>query len=230
MNKRPRRTAIHEAGHALAFWWNDQHIERVIVRTKTEAFTGPMIDLRGNPQNVEGLVEADYCVQHPSFDAPGIAEYLPSMVESIERDLLHCFAGPVAEAVYRHSKSDKFISGSGWGDRRRGNELISLLPARKLLDAESQAIARSSCLVRRYWPAVTAVADLLQEHGTVNGEAITALLCEITGESPTRLTNDLASLDTRRNKRWTAAHAKLLFSKAQQSSDRTDGDGPSAQS
>jgi len=207
MNKRPRRTAIHEAGHALAFWWNGQHIERVTVRTRTEAVIGPMIDLRGNPQNVEGLVEADYFVHHPSLDAPGIAEYLPSMVESIERDLLHCFAGPVAEAVYRHRKSDQFITGSGWGDRRRGYELISLLPARKLLDAESRAIARSSCLVRRYWAAVTAVADLLQEHGTVNGEAITALLCEVTGESPTLHSNQLATLDTLRNRQWTAAHA-----------------------
>jgi hypothetical protein len=153
------------------------------------------------------------------------------MVESIERDLLDCFAGPVAEAVYRHSKSDKFIKGSGWGDRRRGHELISLLPARKLLDAESLAIARASCLVRRYWPAVTAVADLLQECGTVDGEAITALLCEVTGESPTRLGNDLTTLDTQRNKRWTATHAKLPFSsKARQSPDRTDGNGPSAQS
>lgn len=134
---------------------------------------------------------------HPSTP-PGIAEYLPSMVDSIERDLLDCFADPVAEAVYRRTKSDKFIWGSGRGDRCRGYELISLLPARKLLDAESQAIVRSSCLVRRYWPAVTAVADLLQEHGTVNGEAITALLCEVTGESPARLTNDLATLDTRR--------------------------------
>lgn len=70
MNKRQRRTAVHEAGHALAFWWNGQHIERVTVHTKTESCTGPMIDLRGSPQNVEGLVEADYLVPHPSFDAP----------------------------------------------------------------------------------------------------------------------------------------------------------------
>ncbi|MGO4368480.1 hypothetical protein [Pseudomonas sp. PAB10] len=224
MNKCRRCTAVHEAGHALAFWWNGQHIERITVRTRTEACTGPMIDLRGNPQNVEGLVEADYLVPHPSFDAPGIAEYLPSMVDSIERDLLDCFAGPVAEAVYRRTKSDKFTWASGRGDRCRGYELISLLPARKLLDAESRAIARSCCLVRHYWPAVTAVADLLQEHGTVNGEAITALLCEVTGESPTRLTNDLATLDMRRNRRWTAAHSRLLFSKARQPSDRTDFD------
>jgi hypothetical protein len=160
-----------------------------------------MIDLRGNPQNAEGLVEADYFVPHPCFEAPGIAEYLPSMVESIERDLLDCFAGPVAEAVYRHTRSDKFIRRSGLADLHRGYELISLLPARKLLDAQSRAIARSSCLVRRYWPAVIAVANLLQEQGTVNGEAVTALLCEVSGESPTLLGNDLATLDRRRNSR-----------------------------
>src|SRR3546814_10180652 len=93
------------------------------------------------------------------------------MVVAIERDLLHCFAGPVAEAVYRHRRSDRLIGGSGRGDLDRGHELISLLPPRKLLDAQSQAIARCSCLVHRYWPAVSAVAGFLQEHGTVEGNA-----------------------------------------------------------
>lgn len=109
MNQRPRCTAIHEAGHALAFWWNGQPIARVSVRTRAEAAAGPMLDLRGTAHYVEGLVEADYLVPRPAFDAPGIAEYLPSMVEAIERDLLHCFAGPVAEAIYRHGRSDRLI-------------------------------------------------------------------------------------------------------------------------
>ncbi|WP_166366359.1 hypothetical protein [Pseudomonas akapageensis] len=204
MNKCPLPTAYHEAGHALAFWWNGQYIKRVTVRSRTAARSGPMIDLLGNPHDVEGLVEADYLVPHPALDAPGIAEYLPSMVDSIERDLLDCFAGPVAEAVYWHRKVDTFIQGSGRGDRYRGHELIRLLPARKLLDAESLAIARSRCLVRCYWPAVTAVAQLLQEHGTVDGNAVTALLCDITGESPTLLRNDLANLDRRCDRRWSA--------------------------
>ena len=149
MNKCPRSTAFHEAGHALAFWWNGQPIKRITVRTKAEACTGPLFDLRGNPQYAEGWVEADYLVPRPAFDAPGIAEFLPSMVDAIERDLLHCFAGPVAEAVYRHRRSDRLIRGSGRGDLDRGHELISLLPPRKLLDAQSQAIARCSCLVHR---------------------------------------------------------------------------------
>lgn len=74
--------------------------------------------------------------------------------------------------------------------------MICLLPPRKLLDAESRAMARASCLVHRYWPAVGELADLLQERGTVEGESISALLCAISGESPTPLGNDLASLDS----------------------------------
>ncbi|WP_460154899.1 hypothetical protein [Pseudomonas sp. S1_F04] len=196
MNKCPRSTAFYEAGHALAFWWNGQPIKRITVRTKAEACTGPLFDLRGNPQYAEGWVEADYLVPCPAFDAPGIAEFLPSMVDAIERDLLHCFAGPVAEAVYRHRRSDRLIRGSGRGDLDRGHELISLLPPRKLLDAQSQAISRCSCLVHRYWLAVSAVAGFLQEHGTVEGNAVTALLCEMTGERPMSLGHQVASLDS----------------------------------
>lgn len=197
MNTRPRCTAFHEAGHALAFWWNGQRIKRVTVRTRSEALIGPMVDLRGNLQPVKGLVEAEYCVPLPAFEPPGIAEYLPSMIDSIERDLINCFAGPVAEAIYRHRPSDRCISRSGAGDRHRGMELISLLPARMVLEAEPRAIARSNCLVRRYWSALSAVAQLLRDEGEVNGEVISALFSQLTGEVPTRLGNVLATLDTR---------------------------------
>ena len=113
-------------------------------------------------------MEADYLVLRPAFTARGIAEYLPSMVDFIERDLIHCFSGPVAEAIYRHRQSDRLFRSSGRADLVRGHELISLLPPRLLLDAESRAIARSSCLVHRYWFAVRAVADLLQEQGAID--------------------------------------------------------------
>ncbi|MGE7955390.1 hypothetical protein ACQKQA_02125 [Pseudomonas sp. NPDC089530] len=196
MNPRPRCTAIHEAGHALAFWWNGQPIARVTVRTRAEARAGPLLDLQGNPRPVEGLIEADYRVPRPAFEAPGIAEYLPSLVEAIERDLLHCFAGPVAEAIYRHGRSDALIKGSGHADLQRGHELICLLPPRLLLEAEARAMARASCLLHRYWPAVEALADLLQERGMLEGDAINTLLCRISGETPPPLGNDLASLDS----------------------------------
>lgn len=50
MNKCPHSRAFHEAGHALAFWWNGQPIRRISVRTKVEACAGPLFDLRGKPR------------------------------------------------------------------------------------------------------------------------------------------------------------------------------------
>ncbi|NER61855.1 hypothetical protein G3435_21620, partial [Pseudomonas sp. MAFF212428] len=49
--------------------------------------------------------------------------------------------------------------------------------------------------LRRYWAAVTAVADLLQARGTVDGEAVCALLSAVTGEPSLRRSGDLHSLD-----------------------------------
>ncbi|UVL63729.1 hypothetical protein LOY54_10855 [Pseudomonas sp. B21-032] len=197
MNSRPRRTAYHEAGHALAFWWNGLAIRRVTVRTRAEALIGPMVDLRGNLQAVKGLVEADYLVPLPAFEPPGIAEHLPSMIELIERDLLNCFAGPVAEAIYRHSADDRFLSSSGAGDQRRAHELIALLPARQVAQAEPVALGRCHSLLRAYWPVLRVLAERLREQGVLDGETLIELLCQLTGETPQRLGNPLASLDRR---------------------------------
>ncbi|KJK15075.1 hypothetical protein [Pseudomonas sp. 2(2015)] len=197
MNSRPRRTAYHEAGHALAFWWNGLAIRRVTVRTRAEALIGPMVDLRGNLQAVKGLVEADYLVPLPAFEPPGIAEHLPSMIELIERDLLNCFAGPVAEAIYRHSADDRFLTTSGASDLRRAHELIALLPARQVAQAGPVALVRCHSLLRAYWPVLRVLAERLREQGVLDGETLIELLCQLTGETPQRLGNPLAGLDRR---------------------------------
>ncbi|MGF6591853.1 hypothetical protein [Pseudomonas sp. 2835] len=197
MNSRPRRTAYHEAGHALAFWWNGLAIRRVTVRTRAEALIGPMVDLRGNLQAVKGLVEADYLVPLPAFEPPGIAEYLPSMIELIERDLLNCFAGPVAEAIYRRCPDERFLGTSGAGDLRRARELTALLPARRMHDAEAVALTRCHSLVRHYWPVLRTLAERLRVQGALDGDTLVELLCQLTGETPQRLGNPLASLDRR---------------------------------
>ena len=156
-----------------------------------------MVDLRGNLHAVEGLIEADYFVLRPAAEVPGVAEYLPSMVEAIERDLLNCFAGPVAEAIYRHARTERLLKGSGLGDLRRAQELICLLPPRKLLDAERRAIARAHRLVHRYWSTVMALATMLQLQGTVEGSLVSRVLADLSGESAQPHAHDLSSLDHR---------------------------------
>ncbi|MNZ62261.1 hypothetical protein D3C78_803770 [compost metagenome] len=197
--KPSRRVAIHEAGHALAYWWNGQGIYSAVARTKAEMRAGPYITRRGCERgDLEGIVEAADFIGAPSL----ALEYGHGMdgellVELVARDLLHCAAGPVAEAIHRRDSLEDVLWAGGISDLQKAGELLALLPEDQRAEADRQAIARCRELVRRYWPAVLALADLLQERGCVEGEEVEALLCAVTGVSPTWRGNPLADLDKR---------------------------------
>lgn len=192
-----RRVAIHEAGHALAYWWSGQGIYSAAARTKAEMRAGPYIDRRGRESDPEGIVEASSFIPAPSV----ALEYGHSMgadlPELVARDLLHCYSGPVAEAIYRRTGLEWVFWFGGFGDWQNASDLLALLPEDQRPEAGRQAIARCRELVRRYWPAVLALADLLQARGRVEGEDVESLLCAITGESPEWRGNPLADLDKR---------------------------------
>lgn len=196
--KPSRRVAIHEAGHALAYWWNGQGIYSATARTKAEILAGPAVDRRGRESDVAGFVEGSNFIPAPSLALEyghGMpAELLPELVA---RDLLHAYSGPVAEAQQRRTGLEWVLWGGGFGDMQHAGELLALLPDDQRAEADRQAIARCREMVRRYWPAVLALADLLQERGCVEGEDAEALLCAVTGESPKWRGNPLADLDKR---------------------------------
>lgn len=197
--KPSRRVAIHEAGHALAYWWNGQGIYSVTARTKADMRTGPAVDRRGRESHdVEGFVEASSFIPAPAL-ALEYGHHMPAdlLPELVARDLLHTYSGPVAEAIYRRIGLDEVVWNGGYGDFLNACDLLMLLPETVRNQAEYEAIARCRELVRRYWPAVAALADLLQKHGYVEGEDVEALLCAITGESPEWRGNPLADLDKR---------------------------------
>ncbi|WP_349571748.1 hypothetical protein [Azotobacter salinestris] len=196
--KPSRRVAIHEAGHALAYWWNGQGIYSATARTKAEMRAGPHITRRGCESDLEGIVEAADFIGAPSL----ALEYGHGMdggllVELVARDLLHCASGPVAEAIHRRASLEDVLWAGGIGDLQKAGELLALLPEDLRAEADRQAVARCRELVRRYWPAIEALADLLQEHGRVEGEDVEALLCAVTGELPEFRGNPLADLDKR---------------------------------
>lgn len=197
--KPSRRVAIHEAGHALAYWWNGQAIYSVTARTKADMRTGPYITRRGQERGeVEGIVEAADFIGAPSL----ALEYGHGMdnellAELVARDLLHAYSGPVAESIYRRTSLAWVLWNGGYGDWQIATDLLALLPEADRPEADRQAIARCRELVRRYWPAVEALADLLQKHGYVEGEDVEALLVTISGESPEFRGNPLADLDKR---------------------------------
>ncbi len=193
-----RRVAIHEAGHALAHWWNGQAIYSATARTKAAMRAGPHIDRRGREADLEGVVEAASFIAAPSLALQyGTGMDDPLFPEMVARDLLHCYAGPVAEAIHRRTGLEWVLWGGGFGDMQHAGELLALLPEAAQPEADRQAIARCRELVRRYWPAVLALADLLQERGCVDGDDVESLLCAVTGESPKWRGNPLSDLDKR---------------------------------
>lgn len=184
--KPSRRVAIHEAGHALACWWNGRPIQYVV------AFGVPTA-VPGVPHKVLGGVET------PRFteSAPADCAELPELVE---RDMLVSLAGPAAEAKHSRYGLDWVLSTSGFHDEQYAFDLLGSHPCAgtdEWAEPFDTATCRARALVRRYWPAVLALADLLQERGHVEGEDVEALLCAITGESPSWRGNPLADLDKR---------------------------------
>ena len=66
--KPSRRVAIHEAGHALAYWWNGQGIYSATARTKADMRTAPAVDRRGRESHgEEGFVEASSFIPAPAL-------------------------------------------------------------------------------------------------------------------------------------------------------------------
>lgn len=197
--KPARSIAIHEAGHALAHWWNGQYIDCVVARTKTQIGSGPYIDDRGRTDyTCAGTVEANNFISSPLMALEfGHSMESELLEDFVARDLLHTLSGPVADSMYRHRHLHITLLGGGYYDWQAASTLLALLPDDQRDIAERQAIARSRELVRRYWHAVEALADLLQEHGFVEGEDATALLCAVTGETPVFRRNAVADLDRR---------------------------------
>ncbi|NMF99553.1 hypothetical protein GPA27_19430 [Aromatoleum toluolicum] len=192
--KASRVVAIHEAGHCLAHWWNGQSIHRVIVRPSS--VREPVIDRRGREVRCQGLTEASSFISSPAFIP--LLPPRPDLLEDVERDLLHAYAGPVAESRQNHgSLVVVLLTSAGAGDSQHADELLALLPEDQRRGASARALARSRSLVGRYWRALSAVADLLQEKGDVEGDEIMSLFAAVTGETQRWKGNPLASIPMR---------------------------------
>ncbi|MNZ45891.1 hypothetical protein D3C78_635560 [compost metagenome] len=192
-----RRIAIHEAGHSLAYWWNGQFIHQVAARTKSEIRTGPIIDRRGQSSNAAGCVDATNFIPGPGAMLMCGMQLPPERRDEVERDLLHAYSGPVAEAIYCHTRLEVVLYGGAYGDLLKARELLELLPLphENRIEINNQAIRRCRFLVRHYGLAICKVADLLQSRGTVDGEELEDLLISTTGESPQCCGNSLTDLD-----------------------------------
>jgi len=188
-----RRAAIHEAGHCLAYWWNGQFIYRAVVCDPKGRTL--VIDRRGREVACTGLVEGSSFIADPVLMLGRGRLVLDEVLDDLERDLLHCYCGPIAEALHSRVGDVAVQLSAGSDDYSQARRLLEIVPDEMRSAIADSAHKRSKALVRRYWPAVQAVADLLQRQGDVDGEAIVELLASTTGGKPTWKGNSLSGLD-----------------------------------
>ncbi|KWT73958.1 hypothetical protein APY03_5809 [Variovorax sp. WDL1] len=84
-------------------------------------------------------------------------------------------AGSYAEARQKHTAAVDVMLGGGADDHRQALEVADLLPVERpeLIDAGHRM---ADTFVREYWPAIRAVADLLQGQESTAGDAVHELL------------------------------------------------------
>lgn len=182
-----RRTAIHEAGHALASWWHGQPIYSV---TASRASIG---------ENAIGPVDGHVHARRFLADSEQVSAMdSATLRELVGRDLISHLAGPLAEARHCRCSLDEILQRSGAGDEQAAFDLLGFLETDQTdewLAPMAEAIERARRLLRRYWPAIVALADQLQAHGHLDGANVSALFCRLTGESPELRSNALHTLD-----------------------------------
>lgn len=192
-----RATAIHEAGHALAAWWNGQRIYNVTVLTGTGARSGAIIDRHGNRiHGCDGYAECNGFEDLLGEFTPQEVLDTPRLTDMLEREVLCCYAGPVAEATHSGTDLEKvMLQGGGRLDYQRAYDVMQVLPRARQAEVDTKAERRARVLVGRYWPAICALADLLQVAGTVDGETVNAFLKAATGKTPGLMEKALTDLD-----------------------------------
>lgn len=207
-NREVLETARHEAGHALAFWWNGQAIHAVEMRRYDD--NRPRIDRKGRVKgpDVRAAVEGAHFIPAPTLAIkhPEImAHYEPEVLRDIvARDMLIALAGPAVD--WRNTRDPELvIEGLGemldmdpphcWGDREAVDTLLAILPEEERDKAYTTACNRAEVLVSRYWRELCALADSLTMAERLEDEALDAALIEAFGEQPGWQKNPLSSLD-----------------------------------
>ncbi|MCJ2114188.1 hypothetical protein MKK64_23755 [Methylobacterium sp. E-025] len=190
---RRRLTCHHEAGHALVRWYFGYDTDKAVVLTVEELIAGRMIeDRQGNLVTCEGLVDGYDIIGYPF--GPRTIHNLPpgeqdefNRCRAIARDIefINCLAGIYAEARYRKMSAGGCMFSGGLEDMKHFKILVN---AWKLPEKEQRAIsglaeARAAALVRSPMGSagIRNLADLLMEHGEVDGEKIAAVFRQAYG-------------------------------------------------
>ena len=191
--ERRRLTAVHEAGHVLARVYFGHDFDRAVVRSVAEVLDGPHVTERGHEIEVEGVVEGyDLCSRWTSPELlrarqGDTAEQRDAVVRhgfmSAEMEMMECFAGPIAEARFRHCALVAVTLTGGDEDWRCAEGLAAKWfpsdPGAALRLAEK----RAGSLVRSQpgWHAIGRMAAVLVDRGVLDCEEATDIFAAAYG-------------------------------------------------
>jgi len=169
------RTAIHEAGHAVAHW----HLNQT-------SFLGcrlPCLKYVVVNDDGSGLCAGNMCI-YPDFCTMPPGSKLVAWRRSVRRralaDCIILMAGPIAEAfaagIRFTSSWDWWSSGiHKWPDGDMVEQRLALVkPSGDWYAGRAFGVAIR--IVRSHQPRISALADALLEHGMLDGDTVEDLL------------------------------------------------------
>ena len=167
MSKRGH-TAIHEAGHVVAFC----HFSNGIYAAHLAGADGAIVDRDGCTVHCLGLVEP-----RTSFDEATLRKDRDAAVyDAGIRNMVCSLAGPYAEARHRKISADAVALSYGTDDFNGADEIATHIePDPKRCEHLHQRVER---IVRKFlrepevWCQIQAVADVLFRDGRIGGDHI----------------------------------------------------------
>lgn len=186
---RRRLACHHEAGHALVRWFFGHRTDRAVVLTVEEVLAGVKVENRkGIAVECEGVVEGYDICGYPfgpiQLAGGGAEEAKFNRHRAIARDieLINCYAGFYAEALYSRVPAGEAMFAGGLADMNHARIVLDAWPlsAEERRVVELNADARAKALVRspKGRAAIKAIADVLMDRGEIDGDEI-AGLCRV---------------------------------------------------
>ncbi len=194
-----RSLAIHEAGHAVAHWYTGSRFHRVLVRTSKERKTGPYVDRRGREDDSVGMVETgrrfnalSHVTGQKAMDIkwPGTPAEARLILErqraAMEIEVIHCLAGPIADARYNHQSLAAVYYTKGITDFEQARQNVDEFTRTREERAEclDRLERKTKAILRKpgVWKAVESLAAALQEKHALEWDEAIEIISRETGE------------------------------------------------
>ncbi len=185
-----KESAIHEAGHAVAFW----AIGVLPYTVWIPAYRGEkFVDRRNRVRSIDGICDAsffDMVLPLSGFPLSRLpAEFRPIWIRNAQLNAICAYAGPIAEARYCRCPLLRVLMTTGKDDFDTVlTSLRWLAPDDKNIYRRLEFLVSAAArrLVKMYATSISAVAEELEDKGQVGPERIDQIIRAHAGHAKPR--------------------------------------------